>query len=49
LAARRAAPRFALFDNKYRALLTEPGVTVLTEGRLGPKRIFLERLDPASC
>jgi 4-amino-4-deoxy-L-arabinose transferase-like glycosyltransferase len=48
LAARRAAPRFALIDNNDRALLTEPGVTVLTEGRLGPKRILLLRLDKAS-
>jgi 4-amino-4-deoxy-L-arabinose transferase-like glycosyltransferase len=45
LAARRTAPRFALFDNIHRALLDEPGVTVLTEGRLGPKRIILVRLE----
>ena len=45
LAARRDAPRLALLDNNDRALLTEPGVTVLTEGRLGPKRIVLVRLD----
>jgi hypothetical protein len=45
LAARRDAPRLALLDNNDRALLTEPGVTVLTEGRLGPKRILLVRLD----
>jgi hypothetical protein len=45
LAARRTAPRLALLDNNDRALLGEPGVTVLTEGRLGPKRIVLVRLD----
>jgi hypothetical protein len=46
LAASRAAPRLALLDNNDRALLAEPGVTVLAEGRLGPKRIVLVRLDP---
>ena len=45
LAARRAAPRFALLDNNDRALLAEPGVAILAEGRLGPKRIVLVRLD----
>jgi 4-amino-4-deoxy-L-arabinose transferase-like glycosyltransferase len=45
LAARRAVTRLALLDNNDRALLQEPGVTVLTEGRLGPKRIVLVRLD----
>jgi 4-amino-4-deoxy-L-arabinose transferase-like glycosyltransferase len=45
LAARRATPRLALLDNDDRALLTEPGVTVVAEGRLGPKRIVLVRLD----
>jgi 4-amino-4-deoxy-L-arabinose transferase-like glycosyltransferase len=45
LAARRAIPRLALLDNDDRALLTEPGVTVVAEGRLGPKRIVLVRLD----
>ena len=46
LAARRTASRLALLDNNDRALLAEPGVTVLAEGRLGPKRIVLVRLDP---
>jgi 4-amino-4-deoxy-L-arabinose transferase-like glycosyltransferase len=45
LAARRSAARLALLDNNDRALLAEPGVTVLAEGRLGPKRIVLVRLD----
>jgi 4-amino-4-deoxy-L-arabinose transferase-like glycosyltransferase len=45
LAARRTTPRLALLDNDDRALLTEPGVTVVAEGRLGPKRIVLVRLD----
>jgi 4-amino-4-deoxy-L-arabinose transferase-like glycosyltransferase len=45
LAARQTAPRFALLDNNDRALLTAPGVAVLAEGRLGPKRIVLIRLD----
>jgi 4-amino-4-deoxy-L-arabinose transferase-like glycosyltransferase len=45
LAARRAAARLALLDNSSRAVLAEPGVTVLLEGRLGPKRIVLVRLD----
>ena len=44
-AALRDGPRLALLDNNDRALLAEPGVTVLTEGRLGPKRIVLVRLD----
>jgi len=48
LAARRLAPRLALLDNNDRALLSEPGVTVLAEGRLGPKRILLVRLDQRS-
>ena len=48
LAARRLAPRLALLDNNDRALLSEPGVTVLAEGRLGPKRIVLVRLDQRS-
>jgi hypothetical protein len=46
LAARRTTARLALLDNNDRALLAEPGVTVLAEGRLGPKRIVLVRLDP---
>jgi 4-amino-4-deoxy-L-arabinose transferase-like glycosyltransferase len=46
LPALRAGPRLALFDNNDRALLAEPGVTILAEGRLGPKRIVLVRLDP---
>ena len=45
LAARRTAARIALLDNNDRALLTEPGVTVLARGQLGPKRIVLVRLD----
>ena len=45
LAARRTASRLALLDNNDRALLAEPGVTVVAEGRLGPKRIVLVRLD----
>ena len=45
LAARRGAARLALLDNNDRSLLTEPGVTVLAEGRLGPKRIVLVRMD----
>lgn len=45
LMARRDATRLALLDNNDRALLAEPGVTVLAEGRLGPKRIVLVRLD----
>ena len=44
-AARRSGARLALLDNNDRALLAEPGVTLLTEGRLGPKRIVLVRLD----
>jgi hypothetical protein len=44
-AALRDGARLALLDNNDRALLAEPGVTVLTEGRLGPKRIVLVRLD----
>ena len=46
LAARRGATRLALVDNKHATLLAEPGVTVLAEGRLGPRRIILVRLDP---
>jgi hypothetical protein len=46
MAARRTAPRLALLDNNDRKLLEAPGVTILTEGRLGPKRIVLVRLDP---
>jgi 4-amino-4-deoxy-L-arabinose transferase-like glycosyltransferase len=45
LAMLRDGPRLALLDNNDRALLAEPGVTVLTEGHLGPKRIVLVRLD----
>ena len=45
LAARRTAARLALLDNNDRALLTEPGVTVLARGQLGPKWIVLVRLD----
>jgi 4-amino-4-deoxy-L-arabinose transferase-like glycosyltransferase len=48
LATLRDAPRLALLDNNDRALLGQPGVTVLTEGRLGPKRIVLVRLDRRS-
>jgi hypothetical protein len=46
MAARRTAARLALLDNNDRKLLGAPGVTVLAEGRLGPKRIVLVRLDP---
>jgi 4-amino-4-deoxy-L-arabinose transferase-like glycosyltransferase len=45
LATLRNGPRLALLDNNDRALLGQPGVTVLTEGRLGPKRVVLVRLD----
>ena len=45
LATLRDGPRLALLDNNDRELLAQPGVTVLTEGRLGPKRIVLVRLD----
>jgi 4-amino-4-deoxy-L-arabinose transferase-like glycosyltransferase len=45
LPALRDRPRLALLDNNDRALLALPGVTVLAEGRLGPKRIVLVRLD----
>ena len=40
----RDGPRLALLDNHDRALLARPGVTVLAEGRLGPRRIMLVRL-----
>ena len=46
LAARRTTSRLALLDNNDRKLLQAPGVTILAEGRLGPKRIVLVRLDP---
>jgi 4-amino-4-deoxy-L-arabinose transferase-like glycosyltransferase len=45
LAARRDAPRFALLDQGDREVLAAPGVLFLAEGRLGPKRIVLVRLD----
>ncbi len=45
LAARRAAPRFALVDDRDREVLDAPGAVVLAEGRLGPKRILLVRLE----
>jgi 4-amino-4-deoxy-L-arabinose transferase-like glycosyltransferase len=48
LQARRAAPRLALLDNNDRELLGAPGVTILAEGRLGPKRIVLVRLEAHS-
>jgi 4-amino-4-deoxy-L-arabinose transferase-like glycosyltransferase len=41
----RDGPHLALLDNNDRTLLAQPGVTVLTEGRLGPKRVVLVRLD----
>lgn len=44
-AALRDRARLALLDNDDRVILAAPGVTVLTEGRLGPKRIVLVRLD----
>jgi hypothetical protein len=47
LAARAPdAPRYALVDARDGGVLGQPGVTVLEEGRLGPKRIVLVRLDP---
>lgn len=46
LAARARGPRHALLDDDDRALLDQPGVHALVEGRLGPKRIVLVRLDP---
>jgi hypothetical protein len=45
LATLRDGPHLALLDNNDRTILAEPGVTVLTEGRLGPKRVVLVRLD----
>jgi 4-amino-4-deoxy-L-arabinose transferase-like glycosyltransferase len=46
LAARApAAPRFGLIDNDDLALLAHPGIRPLAEGRLGPKRILLIRLE----
>jgi 4-amino-4-deoxy-L-arabinose transferase-like glycosyltransferase len=45
LATLRDGPRLALLDNNDRALLDQPGLTILTEGRLGPKRIVLVRLE----
>ncbi len=45
LAARQTAPRLALLDHGDREVLRAPGVTVLAESRLGPKRIVLVRLD----
>jgi 4-amino-4-deoxy-L-arabinose transferase-like glycosyltransferase len=46
LAARAGIARHALVDEGERDLLRQPGVHLLTEGRLGPKRIMLVRLDP---
>jgi len=45
LATLRDGPRLVLLDNKDRTLLAQPGITILTEGRLGPKRIVLVRMD----
>jgi 4-amino-4-deoxy-L-arabinose transferase-like glycosyltransferase len=44
LAAARRRARYALLDNDDEALLGQPGVRVLSEGRLGPKRVWLVRL-----
>jgi 4-amino-4-deoxy-L-arabinose transferase-like glycosyltransferase len=44
--ARGPESRYALVDHRDEAVLRHPGVRVLTEGRLGPKRILLVRLDP---
>src|SRR5262249_5702108 len=50
LAARAAdQPRYGLVDNDDLAILSEPGVRVLVEGRLGPKRVVLIRLEPRSA
>ncbi len=48
LAARPAEPQYALIDNDDHSLLDAPGVRPLVETRLGPKRVVLIRLDPAS-
>jgi 4-amino-4-deoxy-L-arabinose transferase-like glycosyltransferase len=45
LAAAARRPGFALLDNDDRALLAHPGVRVVEEGRLGPKRIVLVHVD----
>jgi 4-amino-4-deoxy-L-arabinose transferase-like glycosyltransferase len=50
LAARAAnGPRYGLIDNDDLAILEQPGVSVLAETRLGPKRVVLIRLDPRSA
>jgi 4-amino-4-deoxy-L-arabinose transferase-like glycosyltransferase len=41
----RTAPRLVLVDQGDREVLGAPGVEILAEGRLGPKRIVLVRLD----
>jgi len=47
LAARVAdEPRYALVDSRDEEVLRAPGVDALEEGRLGPKRVVLIRLDP---
>ncbi len=47
LAARTpSGPQYGLVDNDDLAVLAEPGVQPLAEGRLGPKRVLLIRLDP---
>jgi 4-amino-4-deoxy-L-arabinose transferase-like glycosyltransferase len=48
LAARGPEPRHALLDGGDREALRAPGVHALAEGRLGPKRVILVRLDPRS-
>jgi len=50
LAARAAdGPRYGLVDNDDLAILEQPGVSVLAETRLGPKRVLLIRLDARSA
>jgi 4-amino-4-deoxy-L-arabinose transferase-like glycosyltransferase len=48
LAARARATRYALVDGRERAILDAPGIHTLLEGRLGPRRVVLVRLDPGT-
>jgi 4-amino-4-deoxy-L-arabinose transferase-like glycosyltransferase len=49
LAARDpTGPQYGLVDNNDLEILAQPGVHPLTEGRLGPKRVILVRLDPVT-
>jgi hypothetical protein len=48
LAARARATRYALVDGRERAILDAPGIHTLLEGRLGPRRVVLVRLDPGA-